>query len=147
MTRATIITDASYCDRTKAAGWAAWIRIDGASDPIKKYAEFKQPVSSSREAEMLAVINGLWLAAQHGVTVALVQTDCMAVVHMLNGETKKKSIRDEYSRARAKAGVCHIKVSGRHVRGHTQVADARSYVNRWCDSRAKTAMKKQRAAA
>ena len=145
MTRATIITDASFCHRTQAAGWAAWIRIDGVSEPIKRYAEFRQPVRSAQEAEMLAAVNGLWLAAQHGVTMALVQTDCLAVVHMLNGETKNPSIRRDFSAAIAKAGVAHIARSGRHVRGHTQVADARSYVNRWCDSRAKTAMKRQRA--
>ena len=147
MTRATIITDASFCHKTKAAGWAAWIRIDGLPEPIKRYAEFRQPVNSAQEAEMLAAINGLWLAAQHGVTVALVQTDCLAVVHMLNGQTKNSGLRDDFTRAMAKAGVLHVNYSGRHVRGHTQTADARSYVNRWCDAQAKTAMKRQRASA
>ena len=147
MTRATIITDASYCPKTGAAGWAAWVRIDGRADAVKRYAEFKQPVGCSRDAEMLAAVNGLWLAAQHGVTEALLQTDCLAVVHMLNGETKQKRLRNAFTRALAKAGVLQMRVSGRHVRGHTTVADARSYVNRWCDKHAKTAMVRQRASA
>lgn len=144
MSRATIITDASFCPRTKAAGWAAWVRIDGHPEPIKRYAEFRQPVENAQEAEMLAAINGLWLAAQHGVTVALVQTDCLAVVHMLNGQTKNEHLRRAFSGALAKAGVAGIARSGRHVKGHTQTADARSYVNRWCDERAKSAMARGR---
>lgn len=144
MTRATIITDASFCHRTKAAGWAAWVRIDGRPDPIKKYAEFRQPVESAQEAEMLAAINGLWLAAQHGATVALVQTDCLAVVHMLDGKTKRKDLIHKFNRAVGRAGVAHVQFSGRHVKGHTSTDDARSYVNRWCDNRAKTAMNGQR---
>lgn len=147
MSRATVITDASFCHRSKAAGWAAWIRIDGIDDPIKKYAEFKRPVRSAQEAEMLAAINGIWLAKQYGATQVLVQTDCLAVVHMLEGMTKKPHLKDDFTRRAASAGILGMRFSGRHVRGHTDTQDARSYVNRWCDTKAKTAMRRQRVAA
>lgn len=145
--RATVITDASFCHRSKAAGWAAWIRIDGFDGPIKKYAEFKRPVKTAQQAEMLAAINGIWLAKQHGATTVIVQTDCLAVVHMLEGLTKKEHLRDEFTRSAAMAGILGMRFSGRHVKGHTDVADARSYVNRWCDGKAKWAMRSQRSAA
>lgn len=147
MTRATVITDASFCPRSRAAGWAAWIRIDGSSAPIKRYGEFKVPVANPTEAEMLAAVNGLWIAAQHGVTEALVQTDCLTVVHMLTGQTRNRKLKDAFSQALAKAGVLGLSFSGRHVRGHTDKQDARSYVNRWCDEHAKVGMRKQRRAA
>ncbi|QDP54006.1 MAG: putative ribonuclease H [Prokaryotic dsDNA virus sp.] len=145
--RATVITDASFCPRTKAAGWAAWIRIDGMDTPIKKYAEFKTPVRTAMQAEMLAAINGIWLAKQHGATTILLQTDCLAVVHMVEGRTKKQHLKDGFTRAAASAGILGLNYTARHVRGHTDVADARSYVNRWCDGRAKAAMRRQRVAA
>lgn len=142
--RATVITDASFCPRTKASGWAAWVRIDGMNGPIKKYGEFKSPVRSAQQAELLAAINGIWLAKEHGATAVLLQTDCLAVVHMIEGQTKKQHLKDSFTRAAAAAGVLNLGLSARHVRGHTTIADARSHVNRWCDDKAKRAMKLQR---
>ena len=146
MTRATVITDASFCDKEQIGGWAAWVRIDGRAEPIKKYADFRVPVRNSREAEMFAAVNGIWLAAKYGATEVLVQTDCVAVVDMLNGATQKKSLKRDFAAAMQKAGVAAVKRSAKHVRGHTTVSDARSYVNRWCDKMAKTAMRRQRCA-
>lgn len=94
---------------------------------------------------MLAAINGVWLAVQHGATDVLLQTDCMAVVDMFNGTTKKPLLKREFADAMQRAGVNHITRKAKHVRGHTRVADARSYVNRWCDVKAREAMRRARA--
>lgn len=134
--RATVITDASYCDLTKKAGWAAWIRVDGIDEPIKKYGSFKSKVKSSTDAEKMASINGIYIAKMYGATKVLVQTDCMLVVHLTNGITKKQSLVDRWSYMLSSNGLADILLEARHVRGHTTVNDARSYVNRWCDSKA-----------
>jgi len=146
MSFATVITDASFCPKTTAAGWAAWIRIDGTPHPIRRYGAFKEPVKSSRDAEMLAAINGLFIAKSLGVTRALIQTDCLAVVHMFDGTTVNKQIKDTFNRARAKANVLGIRASAKHVRGHSTDTASRSWVNRWCDEMAGREMRIQRAA-
>lgn len=146
MTLATVITDASFCPKTKAAGWAAWVRIDGEAEPVKRYGELKTPVDRAQHAELLAAVNGIWLAMKYGATEVLVQTDCLEVVHLLEGKTRKASLISRFTLALREAGVEHIMRSGRHVKGHTTVEDARSYVNRWCDEKAKSAMRKGRAA-
>lgn len=143
--RATVITDASFCPKTKAAGWAAWVRIDGRKEPIKKYGAFKQSVENSRDAEMLAAINGVFIAAREGATQVLVQTDCLAVVHMFEGVTVQQTIKDAFTRAQAKAGILGLNVSSKHVRGHTNDPASRSWVNRWCDEQAGKEMRAHRA--
>lgn len=143
--KATVITDASFCPRTRAAGWAAWVRVDGRKEPIRRYGAFKQPVASSRDAEMLAAINGVFIATKEGATEVLVQTDCLAVVHMFEGVTVQKSIKNAFVRAKAKAGVQGVRMSARHVKGHTSDAAPRSWVNRWCDEQAGKQMRTQRA--
>ena len=145
MTRATVITDASFCGETRAAGWAAWIRLDGFPEAVKRYGEFHRPMRNSEEAEMLAVVNGVWIASRLGAERVLVQTDCLAVVRAINGRVKNQKTRGDLTRALATAGVLGLSLRGRHVKGHTAVDDARSYVNRWCDKHAKKAMNSKRA--
>lgn len=142
--KATVITDASFCPQTKAAGWAAWVRIDNQGEPICRYGSFKQPVSSARDAEMLAAINGVFIAMKEGATQVLVQTDCLAVVHMFQGVTVQKSIRNAFACAMSKAGIAGIRVSAKHVRGHTNDPASRSWVNRWCDEHAGKQMRANR---
>ena len=57
---ATIITDASFNQYDKSAGWAAWITCGG--ERLKKYGEFKSQIESPFEAEVYAIINGFYLA-------------------------------------------------------------------------------------
>ena len=142
--RATVITDASFCPKTKAAGWAAWVRVDGISEPIKRYGAFKEPVTSARDAEMLAAINGVFIAAKVGAMQVLVQTDCLAVVHMFEGVTVQQAIKDAFTRAQAKAGILGLKVSAKHVKGHSNDPAPRSWVNRWCDEQAGKEMRAHR---
>jgi len=144
--RATVITDASFCPETKAAGWACWIRIDGRETPIKHYGSLKVPVSAAHEAEMLAALNGLWLAYKYGATSALLQTDCLAVVNAISGAQNHRKIRARWVEKLAACGLTQFPIRARHVKGHTRIQDARSYVNRWCDAHAKQSMREQRSA-
>ena len=142
---ATVITDASHCSETFAGGWAAYIRIDNCRDAVCHHAAFKKPLRTSAEAELLAAVNGLWVAQSLGAERMLLQTDCLAVVNLVNGHARRGTLLQTLSKACKVTGLDLSLVSGRHVRGHTKVKDARSYVNRWCDRMAKEAMREQRA--
>lgn len=136
---ATVITDASFCHKTKKAGWAAWIRIDGISEPIKKYGSFKCHIGTSQIAEKKAALNGISIAKAHGADAVFLQTDCLSVVHLITGFTKKKRPINQWNRWKRDACVSDVKLKAKHVRGHTKVQDARSHVNRWCDEMANAA--------
>jgi ribonuclease HI len=138
---ATVITDASFDDRTGKAGWAAWIRIDGVAEPIKAYGAFKGKVKTSTDAEKMAAANGLFIAQKHGADAFLVQSDCMSVIHLIEGITKARSVKDDWSKKMMAAGVWGKIIKARHVKGHSKTKDSRSYVNRWCDEMANKARK------
>lgn len=138
MSTATVIVDASFCSRTKAAGWAAWIAHEGAK--IKKSGQFKERPVNSTTAELLAALCGIWFAYQSGARDILVQSDCTAVIGAVQG-------RGGHAKQYRDAKLAHFpdaSVRAKHVRGHTKTDDARSYCNRWCDSQAKIEMRKQR---
>ena len=90
MLRATVITDASFCHRYRAAGWAAWVVVSEGFDrnkrTEKRYGAFHRKPRNSTEAEKWACFNGLWLAARMGAEYALIQTDCLSVVNTKGGE-------------------------------------------------------------
>lgn len=146
MKSATVITDASFCDDTNAAGWAAWIRVDGISKPIKRSGQFKSDVPTSFHAEMLACMNGLWIAKQYGAQAFLVQTDCLGVVNLFNRKPKGRGTKafGQLGSHLKDIGIPRAAVTARHVRGHTREPDARSFVNRWCDTEAKRHMRENR---
>ncbi|MEM7211762.1 MAG: reverse transcriptase-like protein, partial [Pseudomonadota bacterium] len=139
----------SFCYQTNAAGWAAWIRIDGLGKPIKKSGEL-DGCDSAEDAEMRAALNGLFLARSKGATDILLQSDCMAVVGVIAGKKSKwRKARKRWGPLKSKAFPTGfgVDVDARHVKGHTKTADARSFVNRWCDREAKSHMRKMRGAA
>lgn len=133
--RATIITDASWCPKTKAGGWAVWISADGWKH--RASGQFKAPPDDNNVAEVLAAINGLALAYRRGARMLLIQSDSVAVATALKrGKWGMKPARDLHFPS------CRIEF--RHVKGHTRTQDARSYVNRWCDEQARLHMKEMR---
>ena len=144
MISATVITDASFCHETRAAGWAAYVRVDTMANPVRMSAAFKSPLVNSAEAELLAAVNGLWLATQRGADQLLLQTDCIAVVTIVNGRSRKGLLRLKFAAACEAAGLDPEIITARHVKGHSGVLDARSHVNRWCDRHARAAMRHQR---
>lgn len=137
--RATVITDASFCHETKSGGWAAWIAYD--KGPKGQHSgAFRSRPSNSGVAELQAALNGIWLAYQNGARDILIQTDCAAVVHAVQGGG---GYAKDYRAAKAEH-FPQAAVRAKHVRGHTNVADARSWCNRWADGEAKRHMREQR---
>lgn len=143
---ATSITDASFCPNTKASAWAAWVKVDGILAPIKRHGYFKVPVAHSEQAELYAALIGIWFAKEHNALGVLVQTDCISVVDAINGVARKGSTLETYHREMAEKGLTHLTLKARHVKGHTAMPDARSWINRWCDQAAGQLMREQRAA-
>lgn len=90
----------------------------------------------------MAAINGIWLAHTAGASRILLQTDCMAVIQTLSGSIYNERLRLIWEKARLRYQFGGIET--RHVKGHTQVADKRSWVNRWCDREAGKYMRAQR---
>lgn len=145
-----MVTDASFDHETKAAGWAAWAVHDGG----RKFGSgnFKIEPASANEAELLAAANGIAIAttlASEFHTVHLV-TDSLYVIGRLTSKKKKlklssfdKMVKNKVFNLLKPHGAQLI---ARHVKGHSKVNDKRSYVNRWCDRRAKQAMRKQQEA-
>jgi ribonuclease HI len=150
MTAVTIVSDASHCPRTNAAGYGFW-----AVSSRGRHAgggSFKTPLTGSDAAEVMAVVNALHVTLSLGIAEkgdhVLVQTDCLYAIHVFTGVVLK--IRNaEVKRARevfANLVLAHaLKMDFRHVRGHTDVQDRRSLAQRHADKRAKKAMKDARA--
>lgn len=142
--RATIISDASYCHRSKAAGYGTWISADGI-DRIRKAGTIKGSPNNSTEAELKAAMIGMWHAYRAGVRIMLIQTDCLAVVEVVNKSTSpgqaalRRILKDAVD-----AYMPGIEIKAKHVKGHTTNEDARSWVNRWCDYHAGIHMRNER---
>lgn len=138
---ATIITDASWCPDSQAAGWACWIRYDDQT-LVKHAAAFKKPMPSSEHAEFCAVVNSVAIAilkAPAPLGGLLIQTDCMNVVFRMRLQ----------SRALLALELPKLKIPEvvlvRHVKGHVKnPTKARNWCNNWCDAEAKKMMREAR---
>ena len=139
----TIITDASFCSKTLAAGYGVWI----ASEQGKK--AFEGPLPKPRDnnvAETMAIANALWHGCDSGIiqsgAIILIQTDSANAISSLKGiiHPTCQQVRD---------AVCYVErikqrfslvLRYKHVRGHTKNADSRSRAQNHCDAAAKRQM-------
>lgn len=148
MGTATLITDASYCSQTKSAGYGFWIASDRSRFPGG--GEIKQDVNDATVAELFAVVNGLWYAIKGGAVIdrdnVLIQTDCMAVITLIDGDRMPRRGQEEngYKQLLGIIDMHQLTIEMRHVKGHTMKRDARSITNKLCDSRAKRFMRERR---
>ena len=149
--RATVVTDASFWSARSGApgfgGWAAWVRVDDIPQPIKGYGSIREPITNSSEAETCAALNGIFLARNRGALEILLRTDCMAVVHLIQGRVKAGSLLRLWDRAMAlpiyhgmELRVAHVGAHGNHDASDSRAA----WVNDWCDKHAGIAMRKAR---
>lgn len=141
MIKATVICDASYCHTTYTGGWATWIRVDTIPEAIKHSGTFAKQPANSTEAEIMAALNGIWIAKQCGATSVLVQSDCTAVIHLITGAMKSERLKTLWAEALTKHDLKDLALRAMHVKGHTDNPNARSWCNRWCDEKAKDAMR------
>jgi ribonuclease HI len=147
----TIITDASHCSDTLAAGYGYWIKSSRGSNGGS--GMFKVTVPDAMVAETMAIVNGIHLAIALDLAAAgddiLVQTDCQGAIHCLDRTMSKEpretlmAVRNKFDRMREEY---RLNVTFRHVKGHTRVQDSRSRAQRNADAKAKAAMRKKRTA-
>ena len=140
----TIIVDASYNDRAKTLGWAAWCV---SNKERRQYAGASIGAQNSTEAEFYGIVQALHAALQYFHPVAgtriLVQCDNLGALNWLlkavqtgtgPGQWVHDSVRDVYQLGREYPGM---RWEIRHVKGHQNPKkDARTYCNVWADKEA-----------
>ena len=144
----TVITDASYCPETKAAGFGYW----AVSQRMRKYGggPLRELPRNSQEAEMLAIVNAVIKACESGVAEAgdeiLIQSDCLGALNTFEG--KRTRVADWEQGIVDGLAVFGIELNlffrYRHVKGHTNGATPRLWVNNLCDKHAKEGMRERR---
>lgn len=140
--KATVITDASFDPKTGASGLAAWIKLDGGRS-IKTGGVLKG-AGNSTEAEILAAAYGVRLAAEAGASHILLQSDCMAVMHVVWKTATPNRMTQMWRDMLEEPKVLGVFVQARHVKGHGRIHDARTWVNDWCDRTAYKYMEQER---
>ena len=138
----TLNSDASVDINNKIGAYALWIKTD--SITLRVAGKFKSPVNDPNKAEIMAVINGMHLILNKGlkVRVLVVNTDNLMCRDIINGKRKVvpkgfTHLFSEIKRVQSNFPKCYAK----RIKGHTDINDARHFVNRWCDKQAKRARK------
>ncbi len=155
MALVTIISDASYCPRTHAAGYGFWAVSERGRHGGS--GSFKAKLPGSLFAETCAIVNALFIATRLGIAAAgdrvLVQTDCQVAIRALEGKMKRRTInakrnvllRDAVERFNVFVREHALTIEFRYVQGHSRVQDQRSKAQRHADARARAGMEKARA--
>ena len=137
----TINTDASLCHKSKIATYAYWIKHTDFL--LRGVYKFKEYPNGSTHAEIQGVINAMSILATHAQKVkceikkVVINCDNMGIKQHI---TKGKEYKGFYSDFRQKLNG--PKVDFRHVKGHSNDSDARSYVNRVLDMEARNLLRK-----
>lgn len=146
----TILTDASWCPDTGAAGYGYWIASNRGSRPG---GNSMRPAENPCHAEMMAVANGLAVALKAELVCdgddVLVQSDSTDAIAGLKGERLRY---ETFTPAMAEVREYVVKliadhnlnVTYRHVKGHSNRREARFRANNHCDERAKSHMRRAR---
>lgn len=138
--KCTVITDASWCPKTKVGGWAAWIAGDAGRH--KAHGRLKASLPGSANAELYACLNGIYIAHSLGYRRVLLQTDCLQVAEQI--WRKKGDLYCIWVKAFDEHSISDVYVEIRHVKGHTSGVTAATWVNNWCDKHAKREMRRAR---
>jgi ribonuclease HI len=143
--RVTLISDASYCNRYKVAGYGFWIASQRGK--LGGSGQMTKDVENNNTAEMMAICNAIWQGLAKGVLARgdelLLQSDCLSAMDKMQGIQKavtaqEKEVLAYFAKTLQENGLSAI---FRHVRGHTQIKEARYAANRTCDKLAKAQMR------
>ncbi|MGL5734038.1 MAG: ribonuclease HI [Beijerinckiaceae bacterium] len=138
-----MVTDASFCPKTKVGGWAAWISLDGGLK-VKQSGGFSVPLRCNNEAEIYAALNGIWLARRHGADEILLRSDSGVVCGLAKGKGPRGRLLTIWRQGLLNQTIKGARISAKHVKGHSDDLAAASWVNRWCDLHAGVEMRKAR---
>ncbi len=144
----TINTDASYHPHEKVAGFAFWIVCDDFK--LVKSGELRKKCHRPEVAEFRCIINAVHLLFQQDckkISKIILNTDCLNVIHLLKRDgvaIRRYKLNGDWSSNMVKMFygiVGQTPIEFRHVKAHVSTDTARSWVNDWCDSNAKQAMR------
>lgn len=137
---ATISTDGSYNDFKKTAGFAFWISSNAGA--LKRFGGLKHCCCPT-EAEIKAIANALYYmdTRLEGVTKIIVNTDSTSAIRMISTTGVPRNKRFKNALKRVRQILKKYPHELKHVKAHSDVKDARSFVNEWCDKQAKIGRK------
>lgn len=158
--RITVFSDASFCQRTRAAGWGAWAKRDDWR--VGQFSGGRIELKSGEvECSQTAELAGIGLALWHhrrqgsfeGVDSVLLQCDSTGTLSLIKQVIPTAGIvasgKAIIGRSSIKAQVAPLILSTikdalegkrlalKHVKGHTNRRDGRSWVNDQCDREAR----------
>ncbi|MED6004898.1 MULTISPECIES: reverse transcriptase-like protein [Enterobacteriaceae] len=142
---ATLITDASHCPKTGAAGFGFWCVSDRGK--LAGGKPLNGAIKDSYEAEAKGVANSLVIGLRSGIIqqgdTVIIQLDNISVVYGINGKLRKKrkDIKEILDFIRNFKIENNLKIECRHVKGHSKKTENRYSANKHCDKRAKEQMK------
>jgi len=145
----TLMTDASHCSTTKAAGFGFWCVSNRGK--LSGGKPLNGVVRDAYQAEAKAVANSLIIGFRSGIIQqgdkVIVQLDNLAVVNGLMGKSNKvrKDVMDVLRFIKNFKIENNIEIECRHVKGHTKRKENRFKANNHCDKIAKKQMKLARA--
>ena len=146
----TAFSDASFCDRTKAAAWAGWVKSDRGR--VYRGGVIRTGVLNSSEAEFCALANTLALAEKGGLVEPgdrmIAQTDNHRVQSVLSGAANFRLTQCEHEVVEWVQNFVtrlSLRLDVRHVKGHRGSVTPRNAVNTVCDAIAKKHMRQERA--
>ena len=144
----TIITDASFCPNTKAAGYGVWIASQHGRKAFKGMLE---KATDNNVAEAMAIGNALWHGCQSGLikrgSNILIQSDSETAIRVAKGEYAGKNPQ-LIKVMRYVLGVQErfgLVLRYKHVPGHTKGEDSRTRSQIQCDRDAGEQMQLMRA--
>ncbi len=134
----SIFADFSLDHKTMANGFGAYIKSDRGS--FKYSGNLKVRTRNTTDGELFSCVNALYLALYHGVCqkgdTVLIQNDCKGAVQKIKKGYSKK--------LRQMCRENNLKVTAKHVKGHSGYDTKRTAANEICDDLAKNAMRQQR---
>lgn len=148
--RCTLITDASWCPDTKAAGFGGWCA--GTAGSGKVGGAIMEALPTSQVAEAVAVCNAIWMAMDKGLLVAntdlLIQIDNQNVIRLYKDEASPANVHEQKAVDWFFAVVekYNLNVTFRYIKSHHDEDEARYNCHNLCDKEAKTFMRHRRSA-
>lgn len=139
----TLNTDASFHPDWKVGGYAFYFRHETIF--VRYSGVFKGQLDDSTEAEMKCIANGL--AAMLRVELPkvdwfIINTDSKASMAKIKhgSDDLSKLVRKLRADVIGKLRSTNNRI--RHVKAHSNIKDKRSWVNDWCDRKAKEEMRR-----
>jgi len=146
----TVMSDASLCPNTGAAGWGVWIKSNRGN--FQGAGNYKKGVRCCTKAEAMALFNAVFIAFRTGLAqkgdVLILQTDNLYTVQALNStyHDSNRHIKEIAGKLDKMIARHESTFEARHVKAHAPHLGRRNFVNEICDGLAKGAMRKQRTA-